>query len=137
MRFISNSDFGANLLLPAALHNNVFGWGLLVKTNWKKQEKRALAQNLKSQPEILKNQRRLPLGNREFREKVVHFLRKTISRRMWRRDAVKRRQQERARHCSQRRKITNVRFPGIIWLHETWCSRKRTLKPIGFLCDTW
>ena len=76
MRFISNSDFGANLLLPAALHNNEFGWGLLVKTNWKKQEKRALAQNLKSQPEILKNQRRLPLGNREFLEKVVHFLRK-------------------------------------------------------------
>ena len=67
MRFISNSNFGANLLLPAALHNNEFGCGLLVKTNWKKQEKRALAQNLKSQPEILKNQRRLPLGNREFR----------------------------------------------------------------------
>jgi hypothetical protein len=76
MCFISNSDFGANLLLPVALHNNEFGWGLLVKTNWKKQEKRALAQNLKSQPEILKNQRRLPLGNREFREKVVHFFEK-------------------------------------------------------------
>ena len=76
MRFISNSDFGANLLLPAALHNNEFGCGLLVKTNWKKQEKRALVQNLKSQLEILKNQRRLPLGNREFREQVVHLFEK-------------------------------------------------------------
>ena len=82
MCFISNSDFGANLLFPVALHNNEFGWWLLVKTNWKKQEKRALAQNLKSQPEIMKKQRRLPLGNREFRENVVHFLKKTMSHRM-------------------------------------------------------
>lgn len=42
------------MLLPAALHNNEFGWWLLVKTHGKKQEKRALAQNLKSQPEIMK-----------------------------------------------------------------------------------
>ena len=73
MCFISNSDFGANLLFPVALHNNEFGWWLLVKTNGKKQEKIALAQNWKSQPEIMKKQRRIPLGNREFREKVVHL----------------------------------------------------------------
>ena len=84
-----------------------------------------------TESEILDREQKLVLAGTNYREQIVRFLcffvfsPNVATRRC---EAAPTRTRTPLQPEKEKRKC---------WLHETWCSRKRALKPIGVSCDTW